>query len=773
MRVFSKFFLAFVFLSLFVSQAFADSFIVSSIRVEGLTGISPATVISYMPVKPGQRFDTSQSGQVISDIYASGFFSDVKLAQAGNVLIVKVVERPVIGSISVTGNKDIPKDKLDNVLKDMGLAQGRVFNSSVLERIKASLQNEYDAMGKTNAAVTTSVTPQPHNRVAVRIDISEGSAVKVNTIKIVGNHAFSSRTLISEMPLSTHHLWSFFNRADEFSQEKLDASADAVRDYYLDHGYLKVKVDSVQATPTADHKSVDIVISITEGPIYTIKNYQFAGNLIVPENQLRSVVTIKPGNTFSKQEIRKSTEAISRILGSLGYAFASINPVPDIDEQTKQVAITFYIDPGVRVYVRRVNFDGNVKTKDIVLRRVVRQMEGGVVNVDDIKESERQLNLTGYTESVNIETAAVPGTPDEVDLNFHVKEAPAAQATAGIGYGSNGLVLQAGVNQNNFLGTGKSLGINFNNDKISTLYNISYNDPYYTIDGISRGFNVFYQNTSPGKLNIANYTTNAFGAAVNYSIPISARGDNLSLSLGYQSTTVNTGTNTGQEILNFINQYGNRYNEIMLTAGWVKNGLDKATFATKGFYQDAGAQLAAPAGSSAVSYYKLNYDAIFYQPITDNGFIATGRAGLGYGNGLGSTQGLPFFANWFAGGIGSVGQVRGYATNSLGPKDTTAQANALGGNVLTVGSAGIIFPNPISSDKLRTSVFVDAGNVFSSSPQKFRGTSSGPLRYSAGVAVDWRVPVFNVILSVSLAKPINAQPGDDTSPFNFNIGTNF
>lgn len=773
MRIISKIFLITVVFIGLISPALADSFVISSIRVEGLTGISPATVMSYMPVKPGQRFDTAQSGQIINDVYASGFFSDVKLAQTGNVLIVKVVERPVIGNIVVSGNKDIPKEKLDNVLKDMGLAQGRVFNSSVLERVKTSLQNEYEAMGRKNASVTTTVTQQPHNRVVVRIDIAEGSAITVASIKIVGNKAFSSRKLIGEMPLSAHHFWSFFTHADEFTQEKLDVSAEAVRNYYLDNGYLKIKIDSVEATPTADHKTINVVIKLTEGPVFTIKNYQFAGNLIVSENELRNVVTIKSGNVFSKEEIHRSTEAISRILGNLGYAFASINPVPNIDEQTKQVALTFYIDPGVRVYVRRINFDGNIKTKDTVLRRVAHQMESGVVNVDDIKESERQLNLTGYVENVNIETAAILGTPDQVDLNFHVKEAPAAQATAGVGYGSNGLVLQASVNQNNFLGTGKSLGLSFNNDKISTAYSINYNDPYYTIDGISRGFNLFYQRTSPGNLNITNYTTNAYGASISYGIPISANGDNLSFSLGYQSTAVNTSSNTGSQILNFVQDYGSRYNELLLTTGWVSNGLDRAFFATKGLYQDFYTQFALPAASSSLTYYKVNYEAIFYHPITDNGFILTARTGLGYGGGLGSTKALPFFANWFAGGIGSIGQVRGFATNSLGPKDNTLDENALGGNILTVGSAAVIFPNPISSDKLRTSIFVDAGNVYSNSPQKYRGTKSGPLRYSTGLAIDWRVPVFNVVLSVSLAKPLNAQSGDDTQSFNFNVGTNF
>lgn len=778
MRAFSKLLLTFLLLFC-VNQAFATSFTVSSIRVEGLQGISPQTVISYMPVKSGQRFDTSQSGAVINDIYASGFFSDVRLAQEGNVLVVRVVERPVISDVVVTGNKAIQKDKINSVLKEAGIAQGRVFNSAVLERVKSSLQSEYDAMGKYTATVTTNVASRSHNRVLVRIDISEGLYVKVADIKIIGNEAFSSRRLMLEMPMTTFRLWSFLTSSDDYNQEKLDASLEALRDFYQDHGYLKFKIDSAQASLTPDRKSVYVIIRVTEGPVYKVSGYKFAGRLIVPESDLRSVVTVKVGQSFSKKDVRASVEAISQLLGNLGYAFASVNPVPNIDDENRVVDITFYIDPGVRVYVRRVNFDGNVKTKDIVLRRYVRQMEGGVVNIDDIKESERQLNVTGFAESVNIETAPVADTPDEIDLNYHIKEAPSAQATLGAGYGTDGLQITAGVNQNNFLGTGTSLGINFNSNQVSTLYSINYNDPYYTLDGISQGFNLFYQKTNPGNLNGASYRFNVWGGSLSYSLPMSAKGDAVQFSLGYQSLELFMGGLVGQQELNFVAANGNHFSQFLLNASWTRNGLDKAIFPTKGLYQDAGLQLFAPAGGHSLKYYKANYDGQFYYPITNNGFVATGRISLGYGDGLGSTTGLPFFANFYAGGPGFANQVRGYSPNTLGPKDTpqiltgNGGTNPLGGNILTTGTLALIFPNPASSDKLRTSVFMDAGNVYSRLPAYLGGTPSGPVRYSTGLAADWRVPVFNVVLNLAVAKALNAQPGDQLQAFSFNIGTNF
>lgn len=776
MRFITKFSFFLLLFGILTSQANAASFIVKDIRFEGLQGISRDTAISYMPVQIGQRFDSSQTDEIIKNLYATGFFSDISISQDGDVLVVKVAERPVIGSIVVTGNKDIPKDKLDEVLKGLGLAQGRVFNQSTLDEVQKSLQNQYDVVGKYSARVNTSVTPQSHNRVAVRIDISEGLTVQIADIHIIGNHAFGEKKLIRAMPIATHHLWSFYTEEDKYSSEKLDKATEALRSYYLDRGYLKFQIDSTQVTLTPDRKQAYIVFHITEGPIYTVKGYNLTGNLILSQTKLQSLIKIKPGDVFSRKVVQDAGTAIGRALGDMGYAFASVNAMPTIDEQAKTVFITFYIDPGNRVYVRRINFSGNIKTQDVVFRRLIRQLEGGLVSVDDIKESERLLNISGYLEKdVKVETAPVPGVPDEVDLNFNVKEAPAAQATFGVGYGTNGVTLAASLNQNNFLGTGNALSINFNTSLLYTIYNISYTNPYYTPDGIARGFSVFYQHSTPYNLNIAQYSMNTYGGTLNYSIPLDVKGDNLLLGIGLQKTQIFVGGGVSQEVNQFLITNGSNFQQASFSVGWSRNGLDQAFFPTTGLYQDAAIQVVTPVGGNPLDYYKGNYNIRGYYPL-GKGFIIQGRAAAGYGNGFGPTHGLPFFANYYAGGVGYVGQVRGYEANTLGPLDSNG--NALGGNIMTVGSIGLIFPTPLTSDRLRTTAFVDAGNVFTtlgvSTPGNPRGgTPAGPLRYSAGVAIDWRVPVFNALLSISVAKAINPQPTDQTNIFQFSVGTSF
>lgn len=779
MRLLPRVFLLIALLGISISQAqAAGSFVVRGIQVEGLQGISRDTVISYLPVQVGERFNPAQSDNVIRALYATGFFSDVSLSEQGNILVVKVVERPVIASVSVTGNKDIPKDKLNDVIKNVGLVEGRVFDSSILDRIKHSLETEYNSIGKYAATVTTSATPLPRNRVMVKIVISEGSTAEVTDIQIIGNHAFKSSTLIRQMTLTTPHLWSIITGGNKFAQNKLDASLDALREYYLDRGYLKFKIDSTQATLTPDRQHVYLIVHVTEGPVYTVKGYKLVGNLVVPEPKLRRLVHIEPGSVFSRQAVSDATDAIGKVLGNMGYAFAQVSVVPDIDEQAKQIFLNFYVNPGNRVYVRRINFIGNTKTEDVVLRHSVRQMEGGLVSVDDVKESERQLNLTGYLSDVHADTEVVPGIPDQVDLNYRVTEAPSAQATAGVGYGTDGFVINAGVNQSNFLGTGKTLGVNFQNSLYSTNYSINYNNPYYTEDGIQRGFNLYAQRITPHNLNISNFTQDTYGGTVNYAIPISANGDNLLLGYGYQDVILTLGGSPSTQLATFVNHNGRHFNQGLINTGWSHNGLDRAIFPTSGLYQAFGLNFALPVGGAPLDYYKANYEMNFYQPLF-SGFIVNARTNLGYGAGFGPTQGLPFFANYYAGGIGYNGQVRGYQANTLGPLDSNN--TALGGNKLATGSLALIIPNPISATKLRTSLFLDAGNVYSTEAQVRGGSSAGPLRYSTGVAVDWQVPVLNVLLSVSVAEPLNPQHHtingqlvrDQRDPFQFNIGTSF
>lgn len=774
MRFLLKIIFAFCLLSITLSAA-ADSFIIKDIRVEGLQGVSSDTVMSYLPVRVGERFDTAKSTDIIHALYQTGFFSDVRLAQQGNVLVVKVVERPIIASLSVTGNKTIPKDKLNDVLKNIGLAQGRVFDNAVLEQVKHSLEAEYDSLGKYNARVNTTVTPLPRGRVAIALDISEGRTAQVRQIQVLGNQAFSSRKLITAMTLTTPRLWSFITRDDLYSQDKLDKSLEALRSYYMDRGYLKMKVDSAQATLTPDRNYIYLTIHVTEGPIYTFKGYRLISPITFSPETLQKNIKIQSGAPFSRAEVQAANEGLGKVLGNMGYAFATIDPVPDVDEANKQVFITFYVDPGHRVYVRRINISGNTKTQDVVLRRIMPQMEGGLVSTDDIKESERQLNLLGYMENVNTQTVAVPGVPDQVDVNYNMTEGPSAQAMASIGYGTDGLVLGAGINQTNFMGTGKTVGINAQRSRYQTTFSFNYLNPYYTQDGISRGFNLYSTRITPGDVNVTSYTTNQYGATVNYGIPISALGDMLQLGYGYQVTNLSLGSNASDQLHAFVNTYGTHFQQVLLTGGWSRNGLDRAFLPTNGGYQSLGLLVSLPGGSHPPSeYYKLDYSVNYYHPLIQD-FIMMARANLGYGNGFGSSRGLPFFANYFAGGPeGYPGQVRGYETNTLGPRDTPSwQNDPIGGNEMATGTLALIFPNPFEADKLRTSLFVDGGNVYSTLPQNLGGTPSGPLRYSAGLGIDWQVPVLNFVLNVSVAAPLNKKPGDHIEPFQFNLGTNF
>lgn len=756
------------FLSVIVCQtAFADSFVVSNIQVNGLQRVPKSTVLEYLPVKVGQTFDTASSGKAIQDLYATGLFQDVTLSRSGNTLIVSVAERPTIGSISVTGNKLIPKEKLDAVLKQMGLVEGNVFDDALLDRVKNGLKAEYFMMGRYNASIETFAIPQPRNRVAVRVEISEGKVAKVAHIQIIGNKAFSNRTLVRQMELTTPHWWSFLTRGDQYSKEKLDKSLEALRNYYQDRGYARFKIDSTQVSLTPDRKYVNVIVHVTEGPIYYFKDYKVVGDYIIPESQLHKLIGIKPGHVFSRKVVSDAGTAIGRALGNLGYAFATVNAQPDIDDENHQVFITLYVDPGQRIYVRRISFTGNTKTTDIVLRRELRQMEGSLVSIDNIDESKRRLDLLGYIDKVEVETKPVPGMEDQVDLDYHVTEGATAQAIAGVGYGTNGFVVNASLNQSNFLGTGKTLGINFQNSLTTTSYNINYNNPYYTPEGIQRGFTLYATRVSPGRLNVAHYTTDSYGGTVNYSIPVTEY-DNVNVGYGLQNVHLSEGSNPSTEIQNFVNENGTNYTQGLVTAGWSRNKLDRANFPTRGLNQSLSAMMTVPVAHDSLEYFKTNYSAHYYHPIYSD-YILSVLGNVGYGSGYGSPSELPFFVNYYAGGpSGYPGAVRGYSPNSLGPRDSNNEP--IGGNLLVTGSGALIFPNPMM-EKLRSSIFIDAGNVYTT--QSNTTTGSGPLRLSTGLALDWRVPVLNVMLNVSLALPLNNRKGDETEPFQFNIGTNF
>jgi outer membrane protein insertion porin family len=758
----------------------AHAFYLKHIEIRGLQGISRATVLSYLPVRTGQTFNSEQSSRLIDVLYATGFFSNVSLQAQGNTLVINVVERPIISEVTVTGNKEIPKDKLNEIIKKLGLVQGRIFDKSVLDRFVAQLRTQYDDMGKYSARVTPVIIPQANNRVVVRIEISEGLTVQIAGISIIGNHIFSERKLIAVMPISTTHFWSFFTNADQYNQNKLAAALQALQSYYLDRGYLKFKVDSTQVTLTPDRKTAYLIIHVTEGPLYTLRGYKLTGRVVFNQTKLQSALNaLKTGDAFSRQKVVDVEQAIKKALGDFGYIFSTVNTLPDVDEQDKTVFLTFYVDPGNQAYVHHINITGNLKTQDEVFRRLFRQQEGGLISESDIKESIRQLNMSGFLDGEpQITPVPLTGYTDQVDLNVNINEAHAAQALFSLGYGTNGPVIGASLNQNNVFGTGNQLGINFNNTRAATIYSLSYNNPYYTLDGVQRGFDLFFQRATPSNLNTTTYSTNTYGGDLHYSIPFDAKGDTLQFSGGLQKLQLNLPpfSQLSSEVQNFVTQHGAQFNQLLLSVGWSRNSLDRLVFPEKGLYQSASVQLALPVGGRPLDYYKTNYVGRGYFPLSHD-FILQSSLSLGYGNGFASTRGLPFFANYYAGGIGTDGQVRGYEISSLGPRDSNGYP--LGGNIMTVGSVALIVPMPASvSEKVRTSLFVDAGNVYSTlgvtQPNQPRGgTASGPVRYSSGIDVDWRVPVFNVTLSFSVAKAINPRPGDQTQVFQFNIGTGF
>ncbi|KTD48160.1 outer membrane protein [Legionella quinlivanii] len=753
-------------LTLSIQLHAAGGFIVRDIKVVGLQRVSVGTVLNYLPVQVGEEVDASSTGEIIRALYDTGFFQSVSLERQGNTLIVNVVERATIGSITVTGNSEIPSDKMKELLKQMGLAKGRVFQRSSLERLEKELKQAYNGRGRYNARIESQVTQLTENRVAINVTVSEGRVSRIKEIRFIGNHDFSDNELLSEMSLSTSNLFTYFSKKDQYSKAAMDASLESIRSFYLDRGYLKFNVVSSQVLLSPDKKDVYINIHVEEGPQYRFAGYALAGKTILPKEKIDALVQVKQGDVFSRKKVTESISAIGLALGDIGYGFPAINAEPRIDENDKTVFITFVIEPGRHVYVRRINFHGNTKTGDYVLRSVIRQNEGGLLSLHNIKESERQLRLLSYLKDINIKTNPVPGTNNQVDLDVQMEEAPSAEATASLGYGTNGPQFNASVNQHNFMGTGRSLGFSFNASYYGQDYNLSYYNPFYTNTGVGRGVNIYYQTVDPGKLDISAYTSDRVGGDVNYNVLLS---ENSSVQFGYgfQNLFIKS-VGTSQQIQNFVNIYGRSFNEIRLTTGWSRNTYDQMPYPTRGMNQQASLLFALPATSDSLNYYKTSYSAHMYYPLM-HGFIFSLLGNIAYGNGF-NNQGLPFFENYYAGGIAQPGQVRGYQTYTLGPRDSVG--NAMGANFLVNGSAGIALPYPLSRDNIRTMAFVDAGNVFvRGTPLALAGWGDGPMRYSAGLSVEWRSPFGP--LAFSIAKPLNMQPGDEQQFFQFSLTSGF
>ncbi len=747
--------------ALVCSPAYAfQPFVVKDIRLEGLQRISAGAVFNYLPIKVGDRIDEKLSARAIRSLYKTGFFKDVRLEKDGDVLVVFVAERPAIADIRFSGNSKIPTDQLESSLRQIGLSKGKVLDRSLLDKIEQELQRQYYSLGKYAVRIETITKPLERNRVDVEIRIAEGEDAEVYAINLVGNKVFDDATLKRRLKLAET---SLFGGRPQYSRQLLAADLETIKSWYLDRGYINFNIESTQVSLTPDRQDVYITINLGEGEQYKVSSVKLAGDLVLPEEELFKLISLKSGAVFSRKESVESTKRISDRLAEKGYAFANVNMVPDVDKDSRTVALTLFVDPGRRVYVRRINISGNNKTKDSVVRREFRQMEGDWMSTRKVAQSRTRLDRTGYFEEVNVETPAVPGSGDLVDINYNVKERPTGNLSAGIGYSdTQGLLLNLGVSQENFLGTGKRVSLTIDNSQVTKNYSFNYTNPYYTPDGISRGFSIYYRQVDAEEASISNYSTNSYGTNVSYGFPLSET-DSARFTLGYENTELVLGTTlVSQEILDFVNENGNVYDNFPLIGSWVRDSRNRRILATEGALTTIGVE--APLPGSDLEYYKLNFRHLRYFPLWKDITLSTNLV-LGYGNGYGGTGRLPPFKNYFAGGSRSV---RGYDSNSLGPRDPLTQ-DPIGGNKRIIANADVILPNPFAAESgsTRFTVFVDAGNVFGQD----QSVDLGELRYSSGVALLWLSPIGALRFSYAFA--LNDKPGDDLQAFQFTLGSAF
>jgi len=739
----------------------ADPIVVQDIRVEGLRRISAGTVFNYLPIKVGDALDSSRTAEALRALYKTGFFKDVSLELEEGVLVVVVVERPSIAKITLEGNEAVETDQLLENLKQIGFAEGRVLDQSVLDKVKLELRRMYFSLGKYAVKIETTVTPLERNRVAVNFEISEGVAARIKQINIVGNKTFDEDDLLDLFQMSSGGWLSFFTKDNQYSKQKLSGDLETLRSYYLDRGFIKFNLDSTQVSLTPDKKHVYVTINITEGDRFSVGQVKLAGELKLPEDELIEIVDIKQGEMFSRKKVTAISNRMSERLGKAGYAFANVNAIPDIDEEATSVALTFFVDPGKRVYVRRVNFKGNSKTRDEVLRREMRQMEAAPISTEKVKQSQSRLQRLGYFEDVNVETPAVPGTTDQVDVNFSVKEQASGNLMAGVGFSqTQGVILSASISQDNFLGNGVRVKAAVNTSKVNKVASLGYDNPYWTVDGVSRGFDIYFRSTDAREANIADYSTDRLGAGVRFGIPIS-ESNRVRLGFNVERSALDLGSSPSEEVVDFVEENGEDYFTLTTTLGWSRDTRDRAIFPSRGTLQRLTGEVAVPVGD--LQYYKVTYKNNWFIPLGKRLTLSLDGE-IGYGDGYGDTTKLPFFENFFAGGIRSV---RGFKENTLGPRDTNG--DALGGDRKLVGNVELITPVPFvkESKSMRLAAFYDVGNVYGANED----FESDRLRMSTGVAAVWLSP-FGA-LTFSLAYPINDESDDETQLFQFTFGSIF
>ena len=784
-----------------------EEFIVNDIRIAGLQRVSTGSIFNTIPISVGDKIDDRKIVDITRALFATEQFDDIQIGRDGNALIITVAERPSISSIDISGNSALKTEILLESFDGIGITEGQVYKRSTLERMKAELVRSYSSQGRYGAGVEIYETPQPRNRVSISIEIDEGESAKIDGITILGNNIFSDEDLLDVMELSEGSWLSFLSNDDQYSREKLQGDLENLESYYLDRGYLQFSIESSQVSISRDRSSIYITYIISEGPQYTISDVKIVGDMPINEELIDPIIETQKDITYSQAQITQIEEIFTSLLGNEGYAFASVKGQPDIDEEMLEVDLSFVIDPGKRTYTRKILFEGNEITQDDVLRREMRQFEGAWASDDKIEQSRVRLERLGFFKEVNVETVPVPGTDDQIDVKFRVEEETTGNVGGNLGYSDFGLMIGFNLQERNFLGTGNSVGIAINKSIYQEVYNLSFYDPYYTIDGASRGYSLYYRKTDYGEFNIANYTSDSQGLGIQFGYPISDT-QRVGLNLTYDKTEIDQGTLPVRDILDFLLEEGNSFQTVSAQAVWSRITLNRGMFPTDGASTEA--LFLATLPLSDINYYKLNIRQKFYQPLNVWDLVFGFQGEIGYLAPYGDTNNVPFFQHFYAGGPRSL---RGFESNTLGPRATPSPCygfdtvndlcpplidsnfdgipdspaynqsiiyqrdDPIGGDVKIEGSMQLIFKLPMVEDQrsMRTAFFFDFGNVFAMECREYQVSCYKPsideLRYSIGVGLTW-ITGFGP-MSFAISKPYNEDRFERTEEFQFTIGTVF
>jgi outer membrane protein insertion porin family len=803
-----------------------EPFIISDIRVDGLQRISEGTVYNYLPLDAGDELNGATTRSAIRELYRTGFFQDIAFGREGNILVITVRERPAIANVALSGNKAIKEEDLLRVMHDIGLSEGEVFDRLVLDRLKQELVKQYFSQGRYAVSVDTRVTELDRNRVRISIVIDEGDVAEIRHINIVGNETYSDKEIEEEFESDIPPFWKFWSKDGQYSREKLSGDIEKLRSFYLDRGYVDFSVESTQVSIGPEKENIYITANVVEGEVYSVDDVQITGDLVIDEGTLRRMIIVQSGEIFSRKKVEQSVDNITGILSNIGYAFANVNPITDVDRNNRQVSINFFVDPGKRVYIRRIQFVGNSKTKDEVLRREMRQMEGAWFSQAAIDRSKIRMQRLTYFETVEIETPPVPGTDDQVDVIVSVIERPAGSFTVGLGYSQvQGLIASLSIQQDNFIGSGKRLGLGISYSKIIKSLNMSYDNPYWTDDGISRGFYARYQEFDQGQANISTFTSSEWALGMNFGLPITEV-DYLRSGLGIRSSQINIGQTRCVDpwwedwdpvedgpcleiglvprdydpLSRSLDHNGDRvisskereFDILDWSVSWTRDSRNHFLNPTRGSAQSLTLQASLP-GSSR-DYYKLFYRGAKYWPIW-GGLVFSLRTNIGYGDSYDSYDktskataldpteppfypvgqcdptdlmlldtGLPFYEHFYSGGVRDL---RGYDDNTLGPKDGSCRS--VGGDFKVTGGAELAIPTPFAGGQsgTRIALFVDTGYVY----ENISAFDVEKMRGSFGLSVTWEAPIGPIV--ISYAFPFRDRPGDQTEDLQFSFGTTF